>query len=79
MRKAARKPLDPCLDGFLARGIGYVVLADSAIVSPCIAAFVSGQQFEFGPPTYEPYRHRGCSTAVVAACLKRDREPVWRC
>jgi RimJ/RimL family protein N-acetyltransferase len=73
----------PSLADFLARGLGYVLIADGAPVCTCSAAFVARGRVEIGIKTEAPHRRRGfgllTASAMIEACLMEGLEPHWEC
>ncbi len=73
----------PSLEDFMARGLGYVLIAEGSPVCICSAAFVARGRVEIGIKTETAYRRRGfgllTASAMVEACLTEGLEPHWEC
>jgi RimJ/RimL family protein N-acetyltransferase len=73
----------PSVTDFLARGLGYVLIAGGEPVCTCSAAFVARGRVEIGIKTETAHRRRGfgllTASAMIEACLKEGLEPHWEC
>jgi RimJ/RimL family protein N-acetyltransferase len=73
----------PSLEDFLARGLGYVLIAGGEPVCTCSAAFVARGRVEISIKTEAVHRRRGfgrlTASAMIEACLKEDLAPHWAC
>lgn len=71
------------ISDFKAKGIGYCLIKEDAIVSWCLSVFVSENNFEFGLETVEEYRGKGYGKLTAAACMEYCVEnniiPFWQC
>jgi GNAT superfamily N-acetyltransferase len=68
---------------FLARGIGYCLMAGDEIASACTTVFGAATRVEIDVHTAEPHRRQGLATMTAAAliedCLRTGRQPNWEC
>ena len=72
------------VDGLLASGFGFCLLAEGVIASHCIADCVAGDRAEMGIHTDEAFRRRGLATLTAATavrhCLDHGVTEIgWRC
>jgi len=70
------------VEKFLEKGIGFCVVYDNKVISTCISAFVSNNEYEIGINTYS-HKHRGkglasaMAIAFIYKCLEIGGIPHW--
>jgi RimJ/RimL family protein N-acetyltransferase len=68
---------------FIETGFGFCLLHGGTIVSWCLSVYVSGEHYELGLATTQPYRNQGFATLVAAACVEHcvghRFTPHWHC
>ncbi len=69
------------VEDFVARSLGYIVLADGDPVGAAYGSLVNSRGLEVSVFVAEPFRRRGVATALAAglvlACLRRGLRPNW--
>lgn len=68
-------------EDFVARSLGYTVLADGVPIGAAYGSLVNSRGLEVSVFVAEPFRRRGVATALAAglvlACLRRGLRPNW--
>ncbi len=73
----------PSLEVFLARGFGFAMLTQTAVICWCTAEYLSNKKCGIGIETVEGYGQKGIATRVASAfvqhALAREIKPYWDC
>jgi GNAT superfamily N-acetyltransferase len=81
--KIGLPPTWTSIDDFLARGLGFALLAGDEIASVCLSVFACQASLEIDVHTAKNYRRRGLAVitaaAFIEACLLRGQLPNWEC